>query len=193
MLIHRLPFNRLDCLRRHRMFQRHQILIACLIFMPCLAACSRPAERVNTGATPPKITPVTSLNFVKANTSEAQVSSSGSGEATVMVSVQSGYHVNANPATDAFLKATELVVQPGDGLTIGFVKYPDEIKKKFSFSEKPLAVYEGEVPIKVLLKATPTTKKGAHSLPAKLNVQACDDQVCYSPGTMELTIPVVVK
>ena len=111
----------------------------------------------------------------------------------MVVSVQRGYHVNANPATDAFLKATELVVQPGDGLSVGFVKYPNEINKKFSFSEKPLAVYEGEVPIKVLLKAALATTKGSHALPAKLNVQACDDQVCYSPGTLEITIPVVVK
>jgi len=133
------------------------------------------------------------LNFVKASTSEALVSANGSGEAIVTVSVQSGYHVNANPASDAFLKATELVVQPEDGLSIGFVKYPNEINKKFFFSEKPLAVYEGEVPIKVLLKAAPATAKSSHSLPAKLNVQACDDQVCYSPGTLELTIPVVVK
>jgi thiol:disulfide interchange protein DsbD len=177
------------------MFQRKPILIACLVVMPGLAGCSRPATPVNTGtstgASPAK--PVTSLNFVRASASEARVSASGSGEATVMVSVQSGYHVNANPATDAFLKATELVVQPGDGLSVGFVKYPTEIKKKFSFSEKPLAVYEGEVPIKVLLKAAPATTKGSHSLPAKLNVQACDDQVCYSPGTLELTIPVAVK
>jgi thiol:disulfide interchange protein DsbD len=179
------------------MFQRKPILIACLVVMPGLAACSRPAGPANTGASsaasPAKITPITSLNFVKASASEAQISVSRSGEATVVVSVQRGYHVNANPATDAFLKATELVVQPGDGLSVGFIKYPNEINKKFSFSEKLLAVYEGEVPIKVLLKAAPATTKGSHSLPAKLNVQACDDQVCYSPGTLELTIPVVVK
>src|SRR6267378_4273576 len=77
--------------------------------------------------------------------------------------------------------------------SLNFVKYPNEINKKFSFSEKPLAVYEGEVPIKVLLKAAAATTRSSHSLPAKLNVQACDDQVCYSPGTLELTIPVVVK
>ena len=176
------------------MFQRNQILIACLIFMAGLTACSRPATPANTGSST-AVSPAktTSLNFVKASASEAKVSARGSGAATVVVSVQSGYHVNANPATDAFLKATELVVQPGDGLSVGFVKYPNEINKKFSFSEKPLAVYEGEVPIKVLLKAAPATTKGPHALSAKLNVQACDDQVCYSPGTLELTIPVVVK
>ncbi|MDQ2855254.1 MAG: protein-disulfide reductase DsbD N-terminal domain-containing protein, partial [Acidobacteriota bacterium] len=78
-------------------------------------------------------------------------------------------------------------------LSVGFIKYPTAVKKKFSFSDKQLAVYEGEVPIKVLLKADATAAKGLHQLAAKLNVQACDDQLCYPPGTLKLTLPVTIK
>ncbi len=162
-----------------------------------MIACTKPASQPNapaTAATPAatRNAAVTSLNFVKASVAPVQLSGE-SVEATVTVKVQSGYHVNANPASDSYLKATELILQAADGLSIGFIKYPSAINKKFSFSDKQLAVYEGEVPVKVMLKAAPAASKGTHNLNAKLNVQACDDQLCYPPGTMELTIPVEIK
>lgn len=182
----------------HVMSQRNQPLLACLVLLLAQAACSQPAtgpatSGPATAATPAKVAPVTSLNFVKGSAAEAQVSAGGSVEAVVTVTVQSGYHVNANPPSDAYLKATELIVPPKDGITVGFVKYPNAATKKFSFSEKPLAVYEGEVPIKVLLKAAAAASKGSHQLAAKLNVQACDNQLCYPPGTIDLAIPVIIK
>jgi len=180
------------------MFRSKQLLLTCFLSLLGLAACSQPATgptapAASPTATPAKIAQVTSLNFVKAGAADTQVPAGGSGEAIVTVAVRSGYHVNANPASDAYLKATELIVQPDDGLSVGFIKYPSAIKKKFSFSEKQLAVYEGEVPIKVLLKAAAAAPKGAHKLAAKLNVQACDDQLCYPPGTLEMTITVTTR
>ena len=183
---------------RKAKFQRNQRLITCLVLLLGQAACSQPAMGPATSGaapatTPAKVAPVTSLNFVKASAAEAQVSAGGSVEAVVTVAVQSGYHVNANPPSDAYLKATELIVQPNDGLTVGFIKYPNAATRKFSFSQKALAVYEGEVPIKVLLKAAAAASKGPHQLAAKLNVQACDNQLCYPPGTIDLAIPVIIK
>ncbi|MCU1268019.1 MAG: thiol:disulfide interchange protein DsbD [Acidobacteria bacterium] len=177
------------------MSRRNQLLIisfVTIIFPLGLAACSQTASGP-AAPTPAKLVQVNSLSFVKARAAEMQVAAGGSGEAIVTVAVQSGYHVNANPATDAYLKATELIVQPAEGLTLAFIKYPTAVKKTFSFSDKQLAVYEGEIPIKVQLKAGKEAAKGSHKLVAKLNVQACDDQLCYPPGTLELTIPVTVK
>ena len=79
------------------------------------------------------------------------------------------------------------------GLSVNFIVYPDPITRKFSFAEKPLAVYEGETILKVQLKADKSAKSGPQTLAAKLRVQACDDQVCYAPGTIDLAIPVVIK
>lgn len=171
-----------------------------LLFIPLLAlilhsACSRPASGPATQASPspPKPNATTSVNFVTAKIANVELTAGGSSEATVNVTVQSGYHVNANPATDPWLKATEVIAPAGDGLTVGYIKYPTALKKKFSFSEKELAVYEGEFPVKVLLKADKKAGKGPHKLAAKLNIQACDDQVCYAPGTLELSIPILVN
>ena len=61
-----------------------------------------------------------------------------------------------------------------------------------AFAEKPLDVYEGETELKVLLKAAKSSKPGNHSLAGKLRIQACDDQVCYPPGSLEVMIPVMI-
>ena len=179
-------------IRGKKMLLRRLLLFSCLTIF--LSACSRPSSGPAAQANPtPKPNATTSINFVTAKTGNVELAAGNSSEATVNVAVQHGYHVNANPATDPWLKPTEVVVQPGDGLTIGYVKYPTALNKNFSFSEKQLAVYEGEFPIKVLLKADKKIGKGPHKLSAKLNIQACDDQVCYAPGTLELSIPVLVN
>jgi len=47
--------------------------------------------------------------------------------------------------------------------------------------------------VKAMLKAAQSAETGRHNLSAKLRVQACDDQVCYPPGVMDLTVPVTIK
>jgi Disulphide bond corrector protein DsbC len=181
-------------------FARNQFSLAVGLLLLSLTACSQVATNspnANSASGPAASSqngaPATSLKFVKASASETQISAGGSGEAIVHVAVQNGYHVNANPPTYAYLKATELIVPTGDIIRVSFITYPTATIKKFAFAENPLAVYEGDVPIKVVLKVMASAKKGANSIPAKLNVQACDDQVCYPPGTLELSIPVVIK
>jgi len=74
-------------------------------------------------------------------------------------------------------------------VSVAFITYPNAIDKKFPFAEKPLAVYEGDTDVKATLKADKAAKKGERSIPARLRIQACDDQVCYPPGTLEVVIP----
>jgi Disulphide bond corrector protein DsbC len=165
-------------------------LAACLIL---ISACSKPASGPEAPGSAPKPSATTSVNFVTAKIANTKVLAGASTEATVTVTVQNGYHVNANPATDPWLKPTEVVAQGSDGISVGYIKYPTALNKKFSFSEKQLAVYEGEFPVKVVLVADKKAVKGPHNLAAKLNVQACDNEVCYAPGTLELSIPVLVN
>ena len=132
--------------------------------------------------------------MVKATPLPATVAKGESTEAVVRLKIDDGFHVNANPATFPYLIATQLDLTPAAGISAGSITYPNPITKKFSFTEQqPLAVYEGETELKVRLSATKTASSGEHNLSAKLRVQACDDQVCYAPGTMDLTLPVTVK
>jgi DsbC/DsbD-like thiol-disulfide interchange protein len=163
------------------------------------AACSKTEQaNGNAGATPTASASPTSAktppaNIVIAGATEVQIEPGMSAEAAVQLSITSGYHINANPASASFLLATTLEVERSEGLIISPPKYPPSITKKFAFSPDPLAVYEGEAIIKVQLKAGTDAKKGERTLKAKVRVQPCDDQVCYPPRTIETSIPVVVK
>ena len=136
---------------------------------------------------------MTSVGVVKATPIGASLVKGQSGEAIVRLNIAGGYHVNANPPSFPYLIATQLDLTPAAGISVDFITYPNALTKKFSFAEQPLAVYEGEADLKVRLSAAKTSTPGEHNLSAKLRVQACDDQVCYAPGTMDLTLPVTVK
>jgi DsbC/DsbD-like thiol-disulfide interchange protein len=130
---------------------------------------------------------------VKASAEPVAVAPGQPADAIVRLAIQSGYHVNANPPTFQYLKATELDIPASDGISASSVSYPAPLSRQFAFADKPLAVYEGETEIKAVIKADKAAGKGEHSIAAHLRVQACDEQVCYPPGQIELRIPVTVK
>jgi hypothetical protein len=130
---------------------------------------------------------------VKVAVQGAEIPAGGIADTIVRVSIQSGYHINSNPPTYPYLKATELEMADTDEISLDSVLYPKPLVKTFAFAEKPLHVYEGEIPLTVALEAAKTAKKGQRSIPAKLRIQACDDQVCYPPGSIDVVIPVLIK
>ena len=173
-----------------------KLVVLCLVLLLTNGACSTAPQNSNT-ATPASPSPVaqrvTSESVVKVSAQPVQVAAGESGETAVRITIQTGYHVNANPPTFAYLKATELELPHSPGVSLSFIVYPNPLTKTFSFAEKPLAVYEGVTDIKARLKVDKSTKPGQHDLPAKVQVQACDNQVCYAPGTLEISIPLIVK
>ena len=182
--------------------------IYCLIFSFC-AACAggnsgpqqqpgAPANttaanaidaRGDTSATTPKTPPA---DIVRAEAGQVELKRGGVGEATVKVKIAEGYHVNGNPASK-FQIATTLAVEPANGLGAGQPAYPPSVTRKFKFSEDPIAVYEGEVVIKLPLRAEANATAGATALRAKLRVQPCDEEACYPPQNIQTSIPVVVN
>lgn len=175
-----------------------QITIACLLLCLIAPACSKPVQH-SAGESPtapvesPAAQRITSASVVKVEAQPVEIPAGGSAEAVVRVAIQSGYHINANPPTYPYLKATALELPPLEGVSVAYVTYPKALEKKFGFAEKALAVYEGQTELKVTLKADKAAKTGERSIPAHLRIQACDDQVCYAPGTLELAIPVNIK
>jgi len=155
-----------------------------------LTACARTQPSQQNESEPPRIN---SVDVVKAIPREATLTKGESGDALVRLLITHGYHVNANPPSQSYLKATEIELKPQEGISVEFITYPDPLERTFSFSETPLKVYEGETDLKLRLKADKSATTGKHNLSAKLRVQACDDKVCYAPGAMDVTVPVNVK
>lgn len=173
-----------------------RLLLVFVLFAFGACATQPPVPQTQTSASPVEsnqVKRVTSVGVVSASPLPVEVEAGGTAQLILPIKIQSGYHVNANPPTFTYLKATELEIAASEGISASSVSYPSPATKKFAFADKPLAVYEGEAEIKATIKADKAASKGEHSLVAHLRVQACDDQVCYPPGQIELRIPVTVK
>jgi len=164
-------------------------LVLCLLAVSCSKSATNNPQTAGANEAPS----IASTDVVKVTPHEVTLARGESGDVLVSLNIANGYHVNANPPSFSYLKATELEIQPAPGIVVQFLTYPDALTKKFSFAEKPLAVYEGETTLKARLKADNAAQPGKHNLSAKLRVQACDDQVCYAPGSIDLTLPVTIK
>ena len=163
------------------------------LFLVLASACSKPATNTAGTSNTSEAPAIRSTDVVEARPQEVTLARGESGDAVVSIKIANGYHVNANPPTYSYLKATELELQRAAGIAVQFITYPDPLTKKFPFAEKPLKVYEGVTLVKANLKADASAQPGKHNLSAKLRVQACDDKVCYAPGALDLTIPVNIK
>jgi len=130
---------------------------------------------------------------VKLSAEAVSIPAGGDLDARVLDSISPGFHINANPATFPYLIATELTTGKTAGIAVGVPVYPAAVKRKFQFEPQPLAVYEGDAPIKLSLRADKTAGAGSRSLPITVRVQACDQEKCYPPATLNSTISVTVK
>lgn len=133
-----------------------------------------------------------SRDVVKVAAAAVSLPGGGSADATVALSISPGFHINANPATFAYLIATQVTPGKVAGITAGKPVYPTAGKQKFDFAEEPLAVYEGRVEIKLPLQAE-AKAKGTISVPLDVRIQACDHKECFPPDTLKTTIAVEVK
>lgn len=107
----------------------------------------------------------------------------------VVIEIDAGYHINSNRPTEEFLIGTSLKLEKLAGVTSTRVVYPKAKLQKFQFSEKPLSVYDGRVVLKFTARAL---SAGNYTLKGKLTVQACNDEACLRPSTIDVDIPIEV-
>jgi DsbC/DsbD-like thiol-disulfide interchange protein len=182
-----------------------RLIFPCALMVALLSACAQDSAPTNApaanspnavasnanAATPAPKSPVEGI--VSASVERLEMSAGETAETNVRLSIKSGYHVNANPATEKFLIPTALSVRPEAGFTVEKIAYPKPLKKKFPFAEVPLDIYEGDALIKLTLRAPRDLKAGQHTLRADLRVQPCDDQTCYPPATIATAIEVTIR
>lgn len=194
--------NKIQMSRKRRWLMSQTIfwLFTCTVFAILFAACSRsenkksaPLESAATQSPGASQTDGAPADVVQANAAQVEISPGGKAEVSVTITIAQGYHINGNPTSEKFQIATELAVDSLNGITAGKALYPPSVSKKFSFSPDPIMVYEKEVVIRQPLQASADSAKGNHSLRARLQVQPCDDAVCYPPRSLPVTIPVDVK
>lgn len=101
--------------------------------------------------------------------------------AIVVVIIDPGFHINANPASLAYLIATTLNITNETPLR---VIYPAPVLFKPKFSDDTLKVYEGTIQIAVEFPDGALARAGR--LFGTLTAQACTVDICLPPSDLPL-------
>lgn len=110
----------------------------------------------------------------------------GSFQIAVVMNIREGFHVNAREKSEEYLIATDLKAQLPSGFTSGEVIYPKGKLETFTFSKKPLNVYQGKVILRLPVNVLATAPLGEQHIPLKLRYQACSTDYCLRPATLPL-------
>ncbi len=113
----------------------------------------------------------------------------------VDLKIEDSWHVNANKPNDENLIPTEIIVKQNNTFSVQGLYFPKAHEYEFSFSEEPVAVYDGLVTAGVLVTVAENAQPGDYELPVTVSYQACNDQTCMPPMELDtvLTITVAAK
>ena len=104
-------------------------------------------------------------------------------EILVTLTIDPGYHLNANPASIDYLIPTVVTVPSAPDAKI---TYPVGHVFKPKFSPEGISVYEGSVAIRAELPKGRLTS--AASTPLRIDMQACTAQICLPPATLTTSV-----
>ncbi len=104
-------------------------------------------------------------------------------EIEITLKIDSGYHVNANPASLDYLIPTSVSFEHLSPISL---RYPKALSYMPSFAGRVLNVYGGVVNI------TATFPKGSIGKPGmvrgNIKAQACNDQICLPPADLPIAV-----
>jgi thiol:disulfide interchange protein DsbD len=110
----------------------------------------------------------------------------------VKVTIENGWHINSNKPYEDFLIPTEITIDKSDGFDLTKTVYPKATDYTFSFSDKPLSVWEGEILVGGILKIEDKVLPGTYNLLITLDYQACNDMSCLAPTSVSDTLTIEV-
>lgn len=118
--------------------------------------------------------------------SREPVARGSSFQLAVVLRIRNGFHINAREKSAEYLIATDLRANPPSGFKAGDVSYPKGELRTFAFSKMPLNVYQDRVILRLTVTASPSAPLGPQHIPMKLRYQACSNEICLPPVTLDV-------
>jgi hypothetical protein len=119
-------------------------------------------------------------------TSFDPVARNSSFQLALVLKIRPGFHVNAREVSADYLIPTDVRAEVPIGFKAGEVSYPKGTLRTFTFSKKPLNVYQDTAIVRMKLTTAPDAALGQQHIPLKLRYQACSDEICLPPVTLDL-------
>lgn len=105
------------------------------------------------------------------------------------VTVRDGYHVNSDKPKDEFIIPLRLTWT--GPLNVKEVVFPKA--EEIDVNGQKLTVFTGSFPIRTQLSIPANTPKGKSTVTGKLRYQACNNEMCLRPMTVDIELPVTIE
>jgi DsbC/DsbD-like thiol-disulfide interchange protein len=109
-------------------------------------------------------------------------------QATLVMDIPSGYHINSNRPLERFLIPTQVKVEAPRGIRVGLVSYPRAVLRSFKFSKNRVSVYEGRATMRFNVIVPRDASTGSKEIKIRLRYQSCNDEVCFQPQQREISL-----
>ena len=113
-------------------------------------------------------------------------------QAALVMDIPGGFHVNSSRPLSSFSVPTTVKIDVPRGVRVSAVTFPRAQVRKLSFSNDPLAVYEGRAVVRFNVTVPANQEIGMIELRARVRYQSCNDEVCFPPVTREVTMPIAI-
>lgn len=125
---------------------------------------------------------------VNGSVSPKKVKRGRTAQATIVMDIPGGYHVNSNRPLEKFLIATQLKIDAPKGVRVGPISYPRAQVRSLKFSKNKVAVFEGRTTIRFTVTVPAAYSGNNVELKARLRYQSCNDEVCFPPQSRDESI-----
>jgi DsbC/DsbD-like thiol-disulfide interchange protein len=109
---------------------------------------------------------------------------------TLKVVVQPGFHVNSDKPKDEFIIPLKLTWNDGP-LEAESTSYPKP--EEIQVGGQKLTVFTGTFNIQTDFKVPEHAQAGTTIMTGKLRYQACNNQMCFRPATVDVRLPIVIE
>ena len=128
----------------------------------------------------------------KAYLSVERLPAGGECQVAVVLEIDEGWHINANPAKPKFMVATEVSAKGKLKTTLGDPSYPEGEEFEVAGFDEPLSVYEQRVVLTGTLSVPASAAGKTETVELTVRYQACNDKTCLRPMKLKLTAEVPV-
>jgi thiol:disulfide interchange protein DsbD len=154
-----------------------------------LAAVLAPAAPAELGGMK---APPAAESLIRVSAAPVKVPAGGNAVATFELTVEPGWHVNANPPSPDYMIPTEVAIEPAGGISAGKAEYPSPSPLAVGFEKEPILTYGGTFVVRLPLSAASDAAQGPRTIAGTVSFQACDDQVCLTPARVPFSLALEV-
>jgi Disulphide bond corrector protein DsbC len=122
----------------------------------------------------------------KAFLSFKKLPAGGECEIVVLLTIQDGWHINANAVEKEYLIPTEMTVSSKLGTTLARISYPRGRMARVPGSQGPVPIYERQATVRGVLKVPAEAAGRLEEFRIQVRYQACNDHECEQPKHLKL-------